>query len=328
MIAQYPLEKRSESKLLVLDRSTGIIEHCTFYDIRKYLRKDDVMVINKTRVIAARLFGKKTTGAVVEIFLLNQKSETCWECLVKPGRRLKPGSRVKISDKLQAEVISNAEDGARIIRFQYKGDFFEILDSIGKMPLPPYIHREATEHDKITYQTVYAASPGSVAAPTAGLHFTSELLQEIAEMGVIIAQVELNVGLGTFRPVKAENISEHVMHSEYCSISEEVAEVINKAKAEKRRVISVGTTSTRTLESFAEGGRVRSGSHHTDLFIYPGGRKFEIIDVLLTNFHLPESTLLMLVSSFASYENTMRAYESAIRNNYRFFSYGDAMLII
>ena len=260
--------------------------------------------------------------------MLNQKEEAVWECLVRPGRRLKPGSTIDIAENFKAEIIDYAPEGARIVRFEYEGDFFSILEKIGKIPLPPYITREATEKDKETYQTVYADSPGSVAAPTAGLHFTDILMQTLREKGVIFAEVELNVGLGTFRPVKSDDIKAHVMHSEYCQITSENALLINQAKEENRRVIAVGTTSTRTLESFAENGRVKSGAHFTDIFIYPGGRKIQIIDGLITNFHLPESTLLMLVSSFAGYDNTMNAYHHAVKEKYRFFSYGDAMLII
>ena len=328
LIAQYPVDKRSDSRMLVLARKDGDLYHKIFHDIAQYLVKGDLLVINHTRVIPARLYGKKSTGAKVEIFLLNQKEETVWECLVRPGRRLKPGSIIDIAENFKAEIIDYAPEGARIVRFEYEGDFFAILEKIGKIPLPPYITREATERDKETYQTVYADSPGSVAAPTAGLHFTDVLMQTLRDKGIIFAEVELNVGLGTFRPVKSDDIKDHVMHSEYCQITSENALLINQAKEEKRRVIAVGTTSTRTLESFAENGRVKSGAHFTDIFIYPGGREIQIIDGLITNFHLPESTLLMLVSSFAGYENTMNAYYHAVKERYRFFSYGDAMLII
>jgi len=328
LIAQYPLDKRSESRLLVVDKNTGRIEHQIFQEIWNYLRDGDVLVVNTTRVIPARLFGKKDTGAEVEIFLLNEQEEHIWECLVKPGRRLKPGAKVMISDALQAEILSYGEEGSRIIKFHYQGDFFNILQSEGKVPLPPYITRKATEKDKLTYQTVYADNPGSVAAPTAGLHFTDQLLTDLKQKGVIITEVDLNVGLGTFRPVKNKNIQDHAMHREFCTISGETAEIINQAKEEGRRIISVGTTSTRTLESFADHGIVSSGSHYTDIFIYPGGRDIQVIDGLITNFHLPESTLLMLVSTFAGYEYIMKAYAAAIENRYRFFSYGDAMLII
>ncbi|MCF7911825.1 MAG: tRNA preQ1(34) S-adenosylmethionine ribosyltransferase-isomerase QueA [Candidatus Cloacimonetes bacterium] len=328
LIAQHPLEVRSESRLLVLEKSSGKVEHHIFHEIEQYLAKGDVLVVNNTRVIPARLHGKKDSGANVEILLLNQKNAQDWECLVRPGKKLKPGSRVTITESLEAEVLSYGEDGSRIVKFKFEGDFFALLQKVGKIPLPPYINRPATEKDKQTYQTVYAQSPGSVAAPTAGLHFTRDLLDKLTGKGVIITEVDLNVGLGTFRPVKNDNISDHVMHREFCSISSETAAIINQAKAENRRVISVGTTSTRTMESFAEQGKVKSGSHFTDIFIYPGSREIQIIDGLLTNFHLPESTLLMLVSAFAGYQNTMQAYQEAIKNNYRFFSYGDAMLIL
>ncbi|MCF7918437.1 MAG: tRNA preQ1(34) S-adenosylmethionine ribosyltransferase-isomerase QueA [Candidatus Cloacimonetes bacterium] len=328
LIAQYPVNRRSDSRLLVMQRSDGRIEHRIFHDIEEYLVRGDLLVLNRTRVIPARLQGRKTTGAQVEILLLNQLEDGVWECLVRPGKRLKTGSRILLSENFNAQVIDYAEEGARIIRFEYSGDFFSILEQFGKIPLPPYITRAATEKDKETYQTVYASQPGSVAAPTAGLHFTHELLKRLKIKGIELAEVDLNVGLGTFRPVKTADITQHVMHQEFCQITEGNAEIINRAKDEKRRVIAVGTTSTRTLESFAEEGRVKAGAHFTDIFIYPGGRKIQIIDGLLTNFHLPESTLLMLVSSFAGYHNTMKAYEQAVAERYRFFSYGDAMLII
>ncbi len=328
LIAQYPLDNRSESRLLILNRRSGEIEHRIFHEIEHYFQAGDVLVLNKTRVIPARLKGRKTTGAEIELLLLNQQNETEWECLVKPGRRLKPGDRIFICDLLSAEIMAFGEEGSRIVRFEYEGDFFEILQNAGIMPLPPYITREATERDKETYQTVYAQVPGSVAAPTAGLHFTNQVLEKLRSNGIIITDVELNVGLGTFRPVKSEKIQDHRMHSEFCLISEETAMTINQAKTDNRRVICVGTTSTRTVESFAENGHVMSGAHYTDIFIYPEGRKLQIIDGLLTNFHLPGSTLLMLVSAFAGYGNIMKAYQEAISLKYRFFSYGDAMLII
>lgn len=328
LIAQYPVAKRSSSRLLVLNKTTGNIEHRIFNQIGNFLKKGDLLVLNKTRVIPARLYGRKPTGANVEIFLLNQVEEGVWECLVKPGKRLKPGSKVLINNKISANILEYADEGARIVKFDYQGDFFSILEETGKIPLPPYIDREATEKDKETYQTVYAESPGSVAAPTAGLHFTKELIAKLKNDGVEFAEVELNVGLGTFRPVKEVDISNHVMHKEYCQITSANADKINKAKKEGRRVIAVGTTSTRTLESFAENGFVTAGAKFTDIFIYPQGRKIEIIDGMLTNFHLPESTLLMLISAFAGYEHAMQAYDEAVKMKYRFFSYGDAMLII
>ena len=328
MIAQFPLAERSESRLLVLDKKLKAITHRKFSDIIEYFHQGDVLVLNETRVIPARLYGRKNTGAEVEIFLLDQIDHKNWECLVKPGRRLKPGSKVDICEELKAEIIDYSEEGGRIVHFDFHGEFFELLQKYGKVPLPPYINRDANDKDKETYQTVYAKIPGSVAAPTAGLHFTKKLLDKIRDKGITITSVQLNVGLGTFRPVQSENITDHKMHSEFCSINSKVAVLINQAKKEKRRIISVGTTSTRTLESFAENGKLRSGSHYTDIFIYPGGRKFEIVDCLITNFHLPESTLLMLVSALAGYENIMKAYQEAIAKDYRFFSYGDAMLII
>jgi S-adenosylmethionine:tRNA ribosyltransferase-isomerase len=327
LIAQYPKDKRDESLLLCLDRKTGKIEHTKFKKITNYFHKGDVLVLNKTKVIPARLLGHKTTGAKVEIFLLNQKSSDSWECLVKPGRKLKIGSRVEIAKDFTAQVIDYAQEGARIVKFNWQGDFWDNLEKYGKMPLPPYIKREAEDKDKQTYQTVYAKVRGSVAAPTAGLHFTQQILAELAAKGVEIVEVILDVGLGTFRPVKTDDIQYHKMHSEHCQISQHTAQRINLAKDEGRRVIAVGTTSTRTLESFAENNRVQAGSHWTDIFIYPG-KKIQIIDGLLTNFQMPESTLLMLVSAFAGYENIMNAYKIAVEKKYRFFSYGDAMLII
>ena len=327
LIAQFPLENRSESRLLFLDKKTGRIEHHQFSQITDFLKPSDILVLNKTKVIPARLFGEKTTGAKVEVFLLNQVSENIWECLVKPGKRLPENSVVVFNENLQCKILEKTEEGNRIVEFNGKGDFWNILKKIGKMPLPPYIKRESIDQDKQTYQTVYAQDKGSVAAPTAGLHFTEELLQKIRQKGIEILEVILHVGLGTFRPVKTENIDEHTMHKEHCQISEVTANKINIAKKGKRRIISVGTTTTRTLESFAENGKLKFGSHWTDIFIYPG-KKFQIIDGLLTNFHMPESTLLMLVSAFAGYENIRNAYKIAVKEKYRFFSYGDAMLIL
>jgi len=327
LVAQYPVEKRSESRLLKLDKSSGSISHYKFSDIVDFLQAGDVIVVNKTKVIPARLFGTKSTGAKVEIFLLNQLDENTWECLVKPGRKLQIGSEVIFSKDFKAEIIDHAAEGGRIVKFFWKGDFWKQLNEMGKMPLPPYIKRDSTELDKKTYQTIYAEERGSVAAPTAGLHFTPELMKQIREKGIEILEVVLRVGLGTFRPVKSESISEHKMHSEFCQISEETAHKINKAKKEDRRVIAVGTTTTRTLESFAVNGEVKSGSHWTDIFIYPG-KEIKIIDGLITNFHMPESTLMMLVSAFAGYKEIIYAYKIAVENKYRFFSYGDAMVIL
>lgn len=328
LIAQYPKDKRDSSRLLVYIRNQDRISHEQFPAIINYLKSGDVLVLNKTKVFPARLFAEKTsTGAKVEILLLDNIDNDTWECMVRPAKRIKKGTEVKISKQLSAKVSEEKPDGIRIMKFVCNADFWEIIEAVGKMPLPPYIKRDATDRDKQTYQTVYAQERGSVAAPTAGLHLTEEILGKLKNRGVEIHNVLLHVGLGTFQPVKEDDILKHKMHSEYCSISEETATAVNIAKKEKRRIIAVGTTSTRTLESFAENGRLKAGSHHTDLFIYPG-KKFQIIDGLLTNFHLPESTLIMLVAAFAGYENTMNLYKTAVKESYRFFSYGDAMLIL
>ncbi len=327
LIAQDPLEDRSASRLMVLDKVTGEATHRHFRDVLEYLRPGDCLVLNNTRVIPARLYGiKPDTGAKVEVLLLKRKENDIWETLVKPGKKMRPGATVSFGDGLLvAEVLSVAEDGNRMIQFHYEGIFEEILDQLGQMPLPPYITHELK--DKNRYQTVYAKYDGSAAAPTAGLHFTEELLDKVRAMGVEIAEVTLHVGLGTFRPVKVENVQEHHMHSEYYMISEEAAEKINRTKAAGGRIISVGTTSTRTLESAAdEDGHIRPASGWTDIFIYPG-YTFKVIDGLITNFHLPESTLIMLVSALAGREHVLAAYEEAVRERYRFFSFGDAMLI-
>lgn len=328
LIAQDPLPDRSASRLLVLDKKSGGIKHRSFRDIREYLREGDCLVLNNTRVIPARLLGiKKETGGAVELLLLKRLSADRWETLVRPGKKLREGACVSFGDgALTGEIEEVLPDGNRIVRFFFEGIFEEILDRLGQMPLPPYITH--TLGDRERYQTVYAKYDGSAAAPTAGLHFTKELLSELREMGVEIVEVTLHVGLGTFRPVKAEEVTEHRMHSEYYEIPPEAAERINAAKAEGRRVISVGTTSTRTLESAATpDDRVTSGSGWTDIFIYPG-YDFRVIDGLLTNFHLPESTLIMLVSALAGRERVLHAYEEAVRERYRFFSFGDAMLIL
>lgn len=326
-VAQFPVENRSESRLLRLDRKTGQVSHHKFSEIIDFLQAGDVLVVNKTKVIPARLFGNKPSGAKVEVFLLNQLEGDVWECLVKPGRRLQIGAKIIFANNFSAEIIAHTAEGGRVVKFFWQGDFWQQLDKLGKMPLPPYIKRDYIEKDKETYQTVYAQERGSVAAPTAGLHFTPELLQKVESKNIQILEVILRVGLGTFRPVKTETIAEHKMHSEFCQISEETANKINKAKEEKRRIIAVGTTTTRTLESFAENNKLRFGSHWTDIFIYPG-KEFQIIDGLITNFHMPKSTLMMLVSAFAGYENIMNAYKIAVKAKYRFFSYGDAMVII
>lgn len=326
LIAQHPLEKRDNSRLLVLNKTTGAISHKHFTDITDYLRAGDVLVINNTKVIPARLFGIKQGGtAHIEVLLLKQTNEKdCWEVLVKPGKRVKTGAIIDFGSKLTGEIISETSSG-RIIRFYYEGIFTEILDELGAMPLPPYITEKLEDQNR--YQTVYAKYDGSAAAPTAGLHFTPELLEKIKTMGVEVVEVLLHVGLGTFRPVQAEEISDHEMHSEYYDISPQAAQCINKAKEEGRRVIAVGTTSTRTLESVAQNGRLKSGDGWTQIFIYPG-YQFQILDGLITNFHLPKSTLVMLVSALAGKENVLHAYHEAIAEKYRFFSFGDAMLII
>lgn len=327
LIAQDPLEDRSSSRLLVLDRRNGQMEHHIFKEIVNYLNPGDCLVINDTKVIPARLFGSKVgTDAKIEILLLKRREGDVWETLVKPGKKAKPGTQISFGDGiLMGEVLEVAEDGNRLIRFTYEGIFEEILDRLGQMPLPPYITHQLK--DKNRYQTVYAKHDGSAAAPTAGLHFTPELLKEIRDKGVNIAHVTLHVGLGTFRPVKVEDVTQHHMHSEFYMVEEEQAQLINRTKAEGKRVICVGTTSCRTVESASdENGVLHSGSGWTDIFIYPGYR-FKILDALITNFHLPESTLLMLVSALAGKENIEKAYAEAVRERYRFFSFGDAMLI-
>lgn len=326
-IAQDPLEDRSASKLLVLDKNTGEFTHRVFRDIVDYLKPGDCLVLNNTKVIPARLYGEKEgTQAKIEILLLKRKENDIWETLVKPGKKAKPGTRILFGGGLLVgEVIDVVEEGNRLIKFTYDGIFEEILDQLGQMPLPPYITHQL--QDKNRYQTVYAKYDGSAAAPTAGLHFTPELLRQVKDMGVEIAEVTLHVGLGTFRPVKVENVLEHHMHSEFYQIDEEAAEKINRTKENGGRIICVGTTSCRTIESAAdESGHIRPCSGWTDIFIYPGYR-FKILDCLITNFHLPESTLLMLVSALAGREHVLAAYEEAVKENYRFFSFGDAMLI-
>ena len=327
LIAQDPLEDRSSSRLLVLDKETGEMEHKVFRDILSYLKKGDCLVINDTKVIPARLIGRKEgTDAHIEILLLKRRENDIWETLVKPGKKAKVGTVIQFGDGLlTGTVVDIVEEGNRLIQFSYDGIFEEILDQLGQMPLPPYITHQLK--DKNRYQTVYAEHEGSAAAPTAGLHFTKDLLKEIEEMGVSIAHVTLHVGLGTFRPVKVENVQEHHMHSEFYIVEEEAAKVINDTKKNGGRVICVGTTSCRTLESATgENGVLKAGSGWTDIFIYPG-YKFKILDCLITNFHLPESTLVMLVSALAGREHVLAAYEEAIRQRYRFFSFGDAMFI-
>ena len=327
LIAQDPLEDRSSSRLMVLDRQTGDVEHRHFTDILEYLHPGDCLVINNTKVIPARLFGvKEDTQAKIEVLLLKRKENDISETLVKPGKKAKPGTKLVFGDGLlTAEVVDVVEEGNRLIQFHYDGIFEEILDQLGQMPLPPYITHQLK--DKNRYQTVYAKYDGSAAAPTAGLHFTKELLQKVKDMGVDIAEVTLHVGLGTFRPVKVENVLDHHMHSEFYMVSQEAADKINRAKESGHRVIAVGTTSTRTLEAAAdENGRLHETSGWTEIFIYPG-YQFKVIDALITNFHLPQSTLVMLVSALAGREHVLHAYEIAVKERYRFFSFGDAMLI-
>lgn len=327
LIAQDPLEDRSSSRLLVLDRETGEIKHQIFRDILEYFQPGDCLVLNNTKVIPARLLGVKAdTGAAVEVLLLKRKEKDLWETLVKPGKKCRPGAKLSFGDGLlEAEVMEVLEEGNRLIRFRYEGIWEEILDRLGEMPLPPYITHKL--QDKNRYQTVYAKYEGSAAAPTAGLHFTKELLQALEEKGVNIAYVTLHVGLGTFRPVKVDNILEHHMHSEYYEIDEEAASAINLAKENGKRVICVGTTSCRTIESAAdENGHIEPCHGNTEIFIYPG-YTFKVLDGLVTNFHLPESTLVMLVSALAGREQVLHAYEEAIQEKYRFFSFGDAMFI-
>ena len=328
LIAQDPLEDRSSSRLLVLDKKTGDIQHHIFREIVNYLNPGDCLVINDTKVIPARLIGaKEETGAKIEVLLLKRGQNDVWETLVKPGRKAKPGTRISFGDGLlKGEVIDVVDEGNRLIRFEYEGIFEEILDRLGQMPLPPYITHQLRDKDR--YNTVYAAHSGSAAAPTAGLHFTPELLEEIGRKGVDIARVTLHVGLGTFRPVKVEEVENHHMHSEFYMIDEEAAEKINRAKEQGGRVICVGTTSCRTVESAAdEEGRLKACSGWTEIFIYPG-YQFKLLDGLITNFHLPESTLIMLVSALAGREHVLDAYEEAVKERYRFFSFGDAMLVI
>lgn len=327
LIAQDPLDDRASSRLMFLDKNTGEIEHHIFREITDYLNPGDCLVLNNTKVIPARLMGKKAeTGAGIEVLLLKRKENDVWETLVKPGKKARPGTVIEFGDGLlKAEVLEVVEEGNRLIRFKYDGIFEEVLDQLGEMPLPPYITHKL--QDKNRYQTVYAKYEGSAAAPTAGLHFTPELLQQIEQKGVSIAYVTLHVGLGTFRPVKEDNVLNHHMHSEYYEISQEAADLINQAKEQGGRVICVGTTSTRTIESAAdEQGKLHACSGNTEIFIYPGYR-FKVLDALITNFHLPESTLVMLVSALAGREQVLHAYAEAVKERYRFFSFGDAMFI-
>lgn len=327
LIAQEPLEKRSNSRLLVLDKKNGEIEHRTFTELGNYLKKGDCLVLNDTRVIPARLLGEREdTGGKIEFVLLRQIEGDVWEVLLKPGKRAKPGSRFTFgNDALRSEVIEVVEGGNRLVRFEYEGIFQEVLDRVGVVPLPPYITKKLEDSER--YQTVYSKYRGSAAAPTAGLHFTEEMLEDLKHIGIDLAYITLHVGLGTFRPVKVENVEEHVMHSEYYILNDEASQTINRAKESGGRIIAVGTTSCRVLETVSNSeGRIEPADGWTDIFIYPG-YKFKIIDAMITNFHLPESTLIMLVSALAGKENIMNAYHTAVDQKYRFFSFGDAMLI-
>ena len=327
LIAQTPLDRRDGSRLMVLDKNTGAVKHMHFYDLPSLLHPGDCLVLNDSRVLPARLLGhREPGGGAAEVLLLNDKGDKTWECLVRPGKKMKPGTKLSFGDGLlTAEVTETLEGGNRLVRFHYDGIFLELLEQLGKMPLPPYIKAELQDPER--YQTVYSREVGSAAAPTAGLHFTKELLEQIQAMGVSLAYVTLHVGLGTFRPVKEEEITDHEMHSEYCMISKETAETINETRRKGGRVICVGTTSCRTIESWAaEDGTLKESAGWTNIYIYPGYR-FKVLDALITNFHLPESTLVMLVSALAGREHILAAYEEAVREKYRFFSFGDAMFI-
>ena len=326
LIAQTPLSQRDSSRLLIMDREEGSLSHKHFHDVIDYLRPGDCLVMNDSRVLPARLLGHRPTGGAVEILLLTQKEGDVWECLAKPGRKLKEGAEVVFGDgSLRAKIVGETDTGNRLVEFHYEGIFLEELERLGKMPLPPYIKEELEDGER--YQTVYSKVNGSAAAPTAGLHFTKELLQKIEAKGIRLAYVTLHVGLGTFRPVKVDDVTNHHMHSEFCMLSEETAQILNDTKAKGGRIICVGTTSCRTLESLAnEDGTFEARSMWTEIFIYPGYR-FKAMDALITNFHLPESTLIMLVSAFAGYEPVMNAYQEAVKERYRFFSFGDAMFI-
>ena len=327
LIAQTPIERRDASRLLVLDKATGAWEHRHFFDLPEYLRSGDCLILNDSRVLPARLLGQRLPGGgACEVLLLIDRGEKTWECLVRPGKHLRKGARLSFGDgELTAEVTKVLEGGNRLVRFEYDGIFLEVLDRLGEMPLPPYIKEELQDRER--YQTVYSKVVGSAAAPTAGLHFTEDLLQKVQNEGVNIGYVTLHVGLGTFRPVKEDDITDHLMHSEYCVIPQETADLINTTKKNGGRVICVGTTSCRTLESWAaEDGTMKASAGWTNIFIYPGYR-FKVMDALITNFHLPESTLIMLVSALAGRENVLNAYEEAVRERYRFFSFGDAMFI-
>ncbi len=326
LIAQTPLERRDGSRLLTLNKETGETEHRHFYDLPSMLMPGDCLVLNNSRVLPARLLGRRSGGGACEILLLIDRGDKVWECLVRPGKKLRTGARVTFGNgELTAEIVGEIEGGNRLVRFEYEGIFLEVLERLGKMPLPPYIREELEDGER--YQTVYSKVVGSAAAPTAGLHFTNELLEQVKAKGVKVCYVTLHVGLGTFRPVKADNLDEHEMHSEYCVISQETADIINETKRNGGRVICVGTTSCRTIESWAnEDGSMEAKAGWTNIFIYPGYR-FKVLDALVTNFHLPESTLIMLVSALAGREHVLAAYNEAVQEQYRFFSFGDAMFI-
>ena len=326
LIAQTPIEKRDTSKMMVLNKETGEVEHRVFSDIIEYLNPGDVLVVNDTKVMPARLYGiKEDTGAVIEVLMLKEHEKDSWECLTKPAKRVKTGTVINFGDKLFLECTGIGEEGIRYFKFKYTGIFYEILDQLGEMPLPPYIHEKLDDKDR--YQTVYAKNIGSAAAPTAGLHFTDSLLKQIKDKGIEVVSVTLHVGLGTFRPVAVEDVTKHKMHSEYYMMDKKTADVLNKAKGEKRRIISVGTTSTRTLETIINlYGEFKECSGWTEIFIYPG-YEFKAIDALITNFHLPKSTLVMLVSALAGKEHVLGAYKQAVESKYRFFSFGDSMFI-
>lgn len=326
LIAQHPLAQRDASRLMHLNRQDGSINHLSFNMLPQLLRAGDLLVLNNSKVIPARLFGKKENGTTIEVLLINEVESDTWMCMVHPGKRLKQEQWLEFSGGLKGYVYLPNADGLRRIRFQSEGSFWEQLNKVGHVPLPPYIKRADQSQDHQDYQTVYAENKGSVAAPTAGLHFTDALLKELEDMGVNIAKITLHVGMGTFLPVKTERIEDHKMHAEYCTISPEVAEMVNLAKQQGRRVIAVGSTSARTLESFWQDGSLQSGSKWTDIFIYPG-IKMQVVDALITNFHLPKSTLLMMISAFCGIELIQKAYQEAIKERYRFFSYGDAMFI-
>ena len=326
LIAQTPLERRDASRLLALDKATGETRHMHFYELPSLLRPGDCLVLNDSRVLPARLIGRRAGGGTCEVLLLIDRGDKVWECLVRPGKKLRPGAKITFGDgELSAEVVGEVEGGNRLVRFDYEGIFLETMERLGKMPLPPYIKEELEDGER--YQTVYSKVVGSAAAPTAGLHFTPKLLDQIRDMGVKVCYVTLHVGLGTFRPVKAENLDEHEMHSEYCVIPQETADAVNETKRNGGRVVCVGTTSCRTIESWAEeDGTLKASAGWTNIFIYPGYR-FKVLDALVTNFHLPESTLIRLVSALAGREHVLAAYDEAVRERYRFFSFGDAMFI-